>query len=248
MTDRCQFRADWHDYNDGIYFVTICCKDKSHYFGAIENGEMRPSLPGTIIDRQIAALPTHFPGLELLNHVIMPNHVHIILSVSPKPVGTLPVGTLPVGTLFKASATASQSAPPNPATPEPIPQPAPAPQPAPPNPAPQTAQPNPAPQPAPPNPTSHPNLGCLKPKMHGPATADFHHNSTLSVIVRCLKGGVTRECGRRNIKFAWQPRFHEHIIRNQQAFDNIMNYVDNNVANWHRDCFNPDYPPDEHRE
>ena len=117
MTDRCQFRADWHDYNDGIYFVTICCKDKSHYFGAIENGEMRLSIPGTIIDRQIAALPTHFPGLELLNHVIMPNHVHIILSISTKPVvspppvgtlpvGTLPVGTLPVGTLFKASATA----------------------------------------------------------------------------------------------------------------------------------------------
>ena len=208
MTDRCQFRADWHDYNDGIYFVTICCKDKSHYFGAIENGEMRLSIPGTIIDRQIAALPTHFPGLELLNHVIMPNHVHIILSVSPKPVvSPPPVGTLPVGTLFKASATASQ-----PATPEPTP---------------------------------HPNLGCLKPKMHGPATADFHHNSTLSVIVRCLKGGVTRECGRRNIKFAWQPRFHEHIIRNQQAFDNIMNYVDNNVANWHSDCFNPDYTPDE---
>ena len=240
MTDRCQFRADWHDYNDGIYFVTICCKDKSHYFGAIENGEMRPSIPGTIIDRQIAALPTHFPGLELLNHVIMPNHVHIILSVSPTPpvspppvgtlpmgtlpvgtlpVGTLPVGTLPVGTLFKASAT-----------------------------APQPAQPNPAPQSAPPEPAPHPNLGCLKPKMHGPVTADFHHNSTLSVIVRCLKGGVTRECGRRNIKFAWQPRFHEHIIRNQQAFDNIMNYVDNNVANWHRDCFNPDYTPDEHRD
>ncbi|WP_300644410.1 transposase [uncultured Duncaniella sp.] len=245
MTDRCQFRAAWHDYNDGIYFVTICCKDKSHYFGAIENGEMRPSIPGTIIDRQIAALPTHFPGLELLNHVIMPNHVHIILSVSPKPVvSSTPVGTLPVGTLFKASATAPQ-----PASIDPTPQPAsidPTPQPAQPDPTPQPAPPDPAPQSTPPAPAPQPNLGCLKPKMHGPATADFHHNSILSVIVRCLKGGVTRECGRRNIKFAWQPRFHEHIIRNQQAFDNIMNYVDNNVANWHRDCFNPDYPPDEH--
>lgn len=36
----------------------------------------------------------------------------------------------------------------------------------------------------------------------------------------------------------WQSRFHEHIIRNQRAFDNIMDYIDNNVARWDQDCFN----------
>ena len=202
MTDRSQFRADWHDYNGGIYFVTVCCKDKSHYFGAIENGEIILSIPGMLINRQIEELPTHFHGLEVLNHVIMPNHIHLVLSVSSVP------PCPPVGTLFKASATATgNTASENTAT-------------------------------SMPEKTTHLNLGCLKPKMHGHITADFHHNSTLSIIMRSLKGGVTRECGRRNIEFAWQPRYHEHIIRNQQAFDNIMNYVDNNVDNWNRDCFN----------
>ena len=28
-------RAIWHDYNGGIYFVTICTKNREHYFGEI---------------------------------------------------------------------------------------------------------------------------------------------------------------------------------------------------------------------
>lgn len=38
MTDRHRFRAQWHDYNDGIYFVTICSHEKRHVFGHIRNG------------------------------------------------------------------------------------------------------------------------------------------------------------------------------------------------------------------
>lgn len=26
-------RANWHDYNGGVYFVTICTKNRVHYFG-----------------------------------------------------------------------------------------------------------------------------------------------------------------------------------------------------------------------
>ncbi len=28
-------RAYWHDYNGGIYFITICTKNREHYFGEI---------------------------------------------------------------------------------------------------------------------------------------------------------------------------------------------------------------------
>ena len=28
-------RAKWHDYNGGIYFITICTKYRMHYFGEI---------------------------------------------------------------------------------------------------------------------------------------------------------------------------------------------------------------------
>ena len=36
----------------------------------------------------------------------------------------------------------------------------------------------------------------------------------------------------------WQRNYHEHIIRNQRAFDNIMLYIDENVERWNADCFN----------
>ncbi len=28
-------RANWHNYNGGVYFVTICTKNREHYFGEI---------------------------------------------------------------------------------------------------------------------------------------------------------------------------------------------------------------------
>ncbi len=28
-------RANWHNYNGGVYFVTICTKNREHYLGEI---------------------------------------------------------------------------------------------------------------------------------------------------------------------------------------------------------------------
>ena len=33
-------RASWHDYDGGSYFITICTKDREHYFGEIVDGGM----------------------------------------------------------------------------------------------------------------------------------------------------------------------------------------------------------------
>ena len=38
--------------------------------------------------------------------------------------------------------------------------------------------------------------------------------------------------------FAWQPRFHDHIIRDGAAFERIQNYIANNPSNWKEDKFN----------
>lgn len=32
-------RATWHKYNGGEYFITICTKNRIHYFGEIVDGE-----------------------------------------------------------------------------------------------------------------------------------------------------------------------------------------------------------------
>lgn len=49
MSDRHQFRAKWHNYNGGIYFVTICSAEKRHIFGQIIESQFKPSPLGEII-------------------------------------------------------------------------------------------------------------------------------------------------------------------------------------------------------
>lgn len=95
MTDRHRFRAQWHDYNDGIYFVTICSHEKRHVFGRISNGEMHFSRLGEIVAQSLESIPIHYPNAEVYNYVVMPNHVHLVISVgtryiaSPQPDDTI---------------------------------------------------------------------------------------------------------------------------------------------------------------
>lgn len=85
-SDRHAFRARWHDYNGGIYFVTICSYDKKHIFGKIDTVETRliPSTLGNIIEEAIQNIPTYYDDVDLLNHVVMPNHLHMVLAVGTR--------------------------------------------------------------------------------------------------------------------------------------------------------------------
>ena len=60
---------------------------------------------------------------------------------------------------------------------------------------------------------------------------------SLSVIVRSYKSAVTKHAHRLGFQFAWQPRFHDHIIRNQDEFERIRQYIINNPKNWNNDKF-----------
>ena len=59
----------------------------------------------------------------------------------------------------------------------------------------------------------------------------------LSRILRWCKGRVKYEYGKIQPYFAWQPRFHDRIIRDETAFDRIQNYIINNPSNWKEDKF-----------
>lgn len=56
---RKNIRAEFHDYSGGEYFVTICTRDKEHYFGKIIDGEMRFSFIGEFANNALKALHTH---------------------------------------------------------------------------------------------------------------------------------------------------------------------------------------------
>lgn len=60
-------------------------------------------------------------------------------------------------------------------------------------------------------------------------------NGNISRIIRWYKGRCSFEMRRINSDFAWQARFHDHIIRNADAFERIQTYIENNPQNWNND-------------
>lgn len=81
---RKNIRAEFHDYSGGDYFVTICTHDKEHYFGKIINGEMRLSIIGEFANQALETLNTHYSYVEVPMFVVMPNHVHAIITIRGK--------------------------------------------------------------------------------------------------------------------------------------------------------------------
>src|SRR5690606_5164339 len=60
-------------------------------------------------------------------------------------------------------------------------------------------------------------------------------SKNLASIIRGFKIGVTKNARLINPDFAWQPRYHDHIIRNDKSFYQISKYIKNNPKNWSED-------------
>lgn len=91
MNRRRQVRAEWHDYCEGIFFVTICSHGMRQIFGAINAQEMHLSELGSIVEQCLNEIPRHHPDVELLNHVVMPNHVHLVVAIGARFPATVPL-------------------------------------------------------------------------------------------------------------------------------------------------------------
>ena len=65
-------------------------------------------------------------------------------------------------------------------------------------------------------------------------------SGSLSAIIRSYKSAVTRRVHQSGItNFAWQPRFYEHIIRTEDSFERISDYIKTNPEFWRYDIEKP---------
>ena len=64
-----------------------------------------------------------------------------------------------------------------------------------------------------------------------------NRSGRLSHIIGQYKSAVTKYANQHNIPFMWQPRFHDHIIRNINEMNHIANYIQNNPMKWELDRF-----------
>ena len=59
--------------------------------------------------------------------------------------------------------------------------------------------------------------------------------NSLSSIINHFKGNVKRFCNNNDLEFAWQSRFHDRIIRNDDELNRIRRYIIDNPLKWELD-------------
>ncbi len=80
---RRSIRLKHYDYRQpGSYYVTICTHEKRCVFGEIKHTIACLNEPGNIAKRNWLALPQRFPTLEMDEYIIMPNHMHGIITIT----------------------------------------------------------------------------------------------------------------------------------------------------------------------
>jgi REP element-mobilizing transposase RayT len=100
----------WDYGRNGAYFITICTKNRVHYFGEIVVqtpklvetpklgvSTMIPTEIGNFAEQFWLEIPNHYPFIELGNFVVMPNHVHGILIIDKSVDMETPVETPKLG-------------------------------------------------------------------------------------------------------------------------------------------------------
>ncbi len=153
---RRSIRLKGYDYSqEGLYFITICCKDRVCLFGDVVNRKMVMNDAGKMVENEWLKLPNRFGNIALHEYVVMPNHFHAILEI-----------TVAVGSTVGHMVGAFQSI----------------------------------------------------------------------VTVEYIRGVKTLGWTPFNGKL-WQRNYYENIIRNEQSYHRISNYIINNPAKWDNDKF-----------
>jgi len=210
---RRSIRLKGYDYSQaGMYFVTICCQDMKCRFGKIENGEMIINYFGKIAFEEWQNLSERYPNIVLDVFQIMPNHIHGIISIEN------------IGVAVRAGLAPAQS------------------------------------------PTANDTVGatlavaqngnlCAQNDKAGAspaptndvagydrATARVAH-TTVGNIVGAYKSLVSNQCLKmcksqnEYMGKLWQRDYWDNIIRNEQEYQHIIEYIINNPKNWENDKF-----------
>jgi putative transposase len=61
---------------------------------------------------------------------------------------------------------------------------------------------------------------------------------SVDTIINSFKGAVTRESRKKGLAaMVWQPRFHDHVIRDDKDLERIRHYIVNNAGQWTEDRY-----------
>jgi REP element-mobilizing transposase RayT len=186
-----------YDYSaSGKYFITICTKRMTQWFGDIADAMVVLSATGLIVREKWLEIPHHFPFVELDEFVVMPNHIHGIIVING-------VETLHATSLQSPDATSLQS--PDSTFPQ--------------SPDATSLQ-------------SFHATSCQQNNQIEIMSSISPKTGSLSVIIRSYKSVVAKNVHHFDSGFAWQPRYHDHIIRTNLEMNLIRKYITDNPLKW----------------
>ena len=204
-------RATWHDYNGANYFITICTKNHDLYFGDVVDGRMELSEIGKWVVTQIEQTAIiRQNDVEIPMFVVMPNHVHLIVVYSNVNGGR--TRCVPTN-LSEPCGDASNASVSNASACR------------------DTSN------------VSADNVSAdntsdnVSADARGASLQFGPQSGNLPSVVRGIKSAVTKYAIEHDIPFAWQTRYHDHIIRNQLEMNRIADYIQNNPMKWELDRF-----------
>ena len=96
MQARKPLRLPGYDYTrTGLYFVTICLRDRTPLLGQVEGHLVRLSPFGEIVAAEIRNLEGRFAGVRIDLAIVIPDHAHMIMALGEqnRRLGTL-IGSL----------------------------------------------------------------------------------------------------------------------------------------------------------
>ena len=80
---RHSIRLKGYDYSQaGLYFITICVKDRERLFGEIIDGKMNLNDAGIMVENEWLKITARFPNVQLHQYIVMPNHFHTIMEIT----------------------------------------------------------------------------------------------------------------------------------------------------------------------
>ena len=159
----------WDYSSDGIYYVTICTKNRESFFGNVINGQSKLSIIGEVVSNEWVKTEQIRKYVQLDEWVVMPNHFHGIVIIQNNETNSI----IRRDVARNVSTEMSQISP---------------------------------------------------------------QSNSLSSIIRSFKSAVSNRCHKYGFhNFAWQPRYYEHIIRNEKELNRIRKYIKNNLLQWDLD-------------
>ncbi|NOX87354.1 MAG: hypothetical protein GXO86_15585 [Chlorobi bacterium] len=210
---RRSIRLKGYDYSQkGKYYITICVQNRKCLFGKTTDKKMMLNDSGKMIEKWYFELENKYPNVKCREYVVMPNHFHCIIEIMGNPRDVHGTDD-PVRNAHTSDAHGGTSLRGRPFRGRP-------------------------------EYDGHPEKNAHSKSPYGPENKKF--NASIFDMMDWFKTMTTNEYIRgvktknwpRFEKRLWQLRYWDRIIRDENGYKRISNYIINNPENWETDKLN----------